>query len=586
MLTELKIRDLALIEDLELDLGSGLNVLTGETGAGKSLIVTSLELLLGERPRGGPGAWVRRGARRARVEARFVIEEGPTATALEAFLDGAAPELAAEFREAADVGEAGRELILGRTLEAVGRTRAHVNGQAVTQKMLRDVGAQLFEIHGQNTHQRLLDPVHQVELLDAFGDLGALREAYLEERLAWAAYEREVSAREERLAEREGRLELIGFHADELCELDVRPGERALLSDERERLRHGGSLCREVSGWAGALEGSNQGGGDDGGGAIDLLRRVEQSLSPWAERIEALRGLDEDLREARLRAEEVLRKLGSLAGEFEADPHRLEELETRLAAIDSACNKHRCSAEELAERLELLTRERLELESAPGELDGARARAKAALGRTLKLAGRLTRGRRAAGEPLGEALVPRLASLGLGNARFGLELEPRAPKDRPTERLGLQGADRVEFLLAANPGEPLQPLRQVASGGEAARVLLALRGALAGFERRRTLVFDEIDSGVGGRLGPELGEHLRGLSQHHQVLSITHLPAIAAAADQHLRVAKCTEGGRTRTSVEELVGKSRVKEIAEMISGGGGARTALAEARRLLAGVA
>jgi DNA repair protein RecN (Recombination protein N) len=605
MLVDLTVRNLALIEEARLSFGPGLNAITGETGAGKSLIVTALELLLGERPRGGAAPWIREGAQRAEVEGRFVLADPRLAARVDGFVRQELPAFVAEWDEelaagAAD-GAAGapyREVVLSRTLEADGRTRAWINHRPVTRRVLGSLAGVLVEIHGQQSAPRLLEPEQQAALLDAFGELGAVRSAYDGAREAWLRRAGELRERLDRRAERCARLEFLRFQRRELEALEPRAGEVEGLRSERERLRHGAALGRDAAGW---LDGLSE--GDEA--ALDRLRSVCRGVDHWSQRVTELRAVAEELDAARLHLEEASGLLLSFQQDVELDPARLEWVEERLAGYERLALKHGVPAGQLVSVVEGLDRELEQLESeASGNDELARARA-VALEALRVAAEELSAGRAAAVAPLVRAVTRSLAGLGLGRARFEVVLTPAGREARGCAGLGEGGAaasgpalasldaleraafgphgsERVEFLLAANPGEPLLPLRQVASGGEAARLLLALRTALAGCEEPRALVFDEIDAGVGGRLGPALARHLRSLGEHHQVLTVTHLPAIAAAAHRHQGVRKAVRRGRTRTAVALLEGEARVLEVADMISGGAEQPTAQAEARRLL----
>lgn len=609
MLTDLEISDLALIEHAELGFGPGLNALTGETGSGKSLLVTSLELLLGERPRGGPAAWVREGAPRARVNGRF--ELGPiTADGVRGYLGEHLPLV--EF-EADGLG--GAELILGRTLERGGRTRGHVNGQPVPLKRLRELAALVFEIHGQNTHQRLLEPDHQRELLDEFGAVEPLLQRYRQARTQAMEELSSLEAFEVEQRERADRLDLLRFQVEELDRGAVAPGESGLLERERATLRHADRLCGDLADWLHRL-------GAEEPSTLDVLRDLERGVEEWEPRIQALSAPLEELLQARLHLEECQAALASFADTVAVDPERLELVEQRLAEIDRLAAKYQCTPDDLAGVSAQLTAELEMFHADQAGLDERRERAECAVERLVDLAAALTRARCALPESLADAAARVFGQLALPHARLEVEIEPRTATGASTnsgvelngaaqepsagalarqlrervELCGPAGADRVRFLFAANPGERPRPLGEVASGGEAARVMLALRSVLSGGglitggsnggSSGRLLVFDEIDTGVGGRLGPVVGEHLRQLGRGQQVLTVTHLPAIAAASDRHLKVVKRVQGGRTTTTVDELSGESRVHEIADMIAGGAGQDTACAEARRLLDGAA
>jgi DNA repair protein RecN (Recombination protein N) len=572
MLTELVIRDLALIEAAEVELAAGLNALTGETGAGKSLFVGSLELLRGEAPRGGAASWVRKGAEQARVEGRFQVADRTVLARLAAVLREELPALAEELDlEAKDPGEL--ELILGRTLGQDGKTRAHVNQRPVPLRALGRLAVHLLEIHGQNDHQRLVDPAEQTRLFDAYAGLERLVAEYAGLRAAWLARRDELLHLEERAEERRERLELLRFQRAELRDARLGEGEPAALLEEREVLRSAGELGTQLGAVVGALLES-----DDA--ALDRVKTAGRTLERWAERLPSLAGALEALRSAEVHLADAGGAARTLLDGVVDDPVRLEAVEARLAELERLAKKYRAQVSELGSVLAGLEAELATLEGAgtsAEELARAVAEAEEEL---LSFARELAKKRKAAAPRLEKAILASLAALGLANARFEVALRIREG-DGP-ERYGPLGIEDLEFMLAANPGEPPRPLARVASYGEAARIMLALRTVLSAGDRGRTLVFDEIDSGVGGRLGPEVGAALRSLGQHHQILCVTHLPAIAAAAGRHLVIAKEIQAGRTRTSVTPLEGEARVAEVADMIAGGADETTARAEARRLL----
>jgi DNA repair protein RecN (Recombination protein N) len=573
VLLELSIRDLALIEGAELPFGEGLNVLTGETGAGKSLLVGALELVLGETPRGGAKRWVRQGAREARVEARFAVEVEAAARVRD-FLLAELPALVESWDESCEAGEA--ELVLGRTLEAGGRTRAHVLQRPVPRRALRGVAALVLEIHGQNDHQHLLDPAEQRRLLDDFGGAEAAAGHYRTAREAWSALDERARRADEEQAQRRERVEYLRWQRDELAALEPRAGEVGELEEERELLRHATDLRADLGGAVQALAEM-----DDS--VLDRLRGVTRTLDRWRASLPSVASALEELAGAEVHLEEASGALRSLADGIEDDPARLDVVEERLGEYERLARKHGVDAGDLEERHVAFDRELNELDAAE-RADETLADDLAAAQATLtKAAAALTRKRKAAGPRLAQAVCASLAALGLEAARLEVELRPRGTDDEGAgARFGPGGAEDVELLLAANPGEPAAPLRHAASGGEAARIMLALRTVLQATDAGRTLVFDEIDAGVGGRLGPEVGAHLASLARRHQVLCVTHLPAIAASADVHLHASKDVRGGRTRTRLEHLDGDRRVAEVADMIAGGADEATARAEARRLL----
>jgi len=582
MLIELTLRDLALFDRAELELGPGLNVLTGETGAGKSLCLGALELLLGQRPK---TPMVRAGADAARVEGRFVFEAAVVPPRLVELLEEAAPDVLEDAR-----GDGELELVLGRTIGSDGRTKAYLNQRPVTQRLLRDLAGLLVEIHGQNDHQRLLEPAEQRHLLDAYGQLGPKLAAYAAARTAWieAGVRRFQSAEE--AAARRDRSELLRFQVRELEEAGLDPAEEAELRRERERLRHAEELLSQLGG---VLRSVDEGEAP----ALDVLRHAETVTERWEERVSDLGPIAGELREATAHLEAAALELRRFLDGVEYSPARLAEVEERLSELERLERKYRC---DVAALLELLPRLREELEQLGAEEQAGEERERqwrAARSALESEAEALSRARRRLRARLAKTVAASLADLGLERARFEVRVEPRqaealaspnADEERAAfeadrRRFAADGADEVEFRLAANPGEGFAPLRKVASGGEAARIMLALRGALAAQQTIPTLVFDEVDAGVGGRLAPKVGRHLRGLGRHYQILCITHLPAVAAQADLHLEVEKAVHKGRTTTAIRRLEGDGRVAVIAEMIAGGGDQDTALAEAERLLA---
>jgi len=573
MLVELAVRDLALLERASLTFGAGLNVITGETGAGKSLLLSALELLLGRRAR---AELVRRGAARARVEGRFVLPREGYGESVVGWLRENLPETLEDEEEGAG---AEIELILTRTLTRDGRSRAHVNHRPVTSRILRELAERLVEIHGQHDQQSLFETAEQVRLLDSFAGLSETVAGYRERRARWLELAERLERHARGEAERLGRLDLLRFQAAELERVAAALEARLELAAEREVLRHAEDLARELGGTLDALSESE-------GAALDTLRRGERVLAAWAERVEALAPAAAALREAAVQSEDAAAAIARFLDGVAADPARLEEVEQALGELDALARKHRTDPAGLAARREAVLAELAALEQQEHGAEGLTAEVARARDAVAESARRLTDARRKARRKLEAAVHAGLAELGLEKASFEVALQDAAPSDGGPEadrrRFGLHGEGGVEFLLAANPGEERGALRRVASGGEAARILLALRGALAVRQSTPTLVFDEVDAGVGGRLGPKVGAHLAALGGHHQILVVTHLPAIAALADRHLRVTKDVADGRTRTAVAHLCGEPRVEEIADMIAGGAAHETARAEARRLL----
>ena len=583
MLTELVIRDLALLERAELCFGAGLNVATGETGAGKSLLIGALELLLGRRPR---GHMVRRGAQNARVEGRFFFPEGGAPPRLLEVLAEGAPAILEEHEEGEEL-----ELVLSRTVGVDGKTRAHLNQRPVTRRFLRELAGLLVEIHGQNDHQKLLDPLEQLALVDAFGGLEPKLAAYRERRERWLEFSARLATWAEEEAARTDRLDLLRFQIAELVETDLTLEGVESLRRERERLRHAEELAVEVGGALGELA-------EEDGAALDVLRRADSLLERWEQKISDLAAPAEEVREATIHLEEAVARLREVLDGLEFSPDRLELVEARLAEVDRLQRKHRVDLPGLVSLHEQLEEEQRRLEAEVTDFEACEGETEAARAEVEESAAALSRARSRLRARLRREVELSLAELGLEKARFEVRIEAReseplaspnadpfkAQLEADSRRFRPDGIDGVEFLLASNPGEGTAPLREVASGGEAARIMLALRGALAARHDIPCLIFDEIDAGVGGRLAPRVGAHLRALAEHYQILCVTHLPAVAALANRHLEVEKRAEGKRTITEVREVEGTEREVVIADMIAGGADQKTARAEARRLLRG--
>lgn len=567
MLRELHVRNFAILEDVRVEFGPGLNVLTGETGAGKSILIDALGAVLGQRT--GTDV-IRSGATEARVEAVFDLSYAPAVrTAL----------------DAAGLPSEDEVLILVR--EIGGRGRAYANGAAVTVGTLRTLGSLLVEIHGQHEGQRLLEPRTHLELLDAFGGAELLRAREAVE----GAYKRwsEVRAAREELArkerERAQRLDLLHFQVREIDALRPRPGELAELQAARTRLVNAERLAEATGAAYEALYGGEE-------SAARLLGRAASQLRHAAAWDPQLGPLAQTLEELAQHAADLARDLRGYAEGLEADPAQLEAVEARLAALRTLQRKYGDTVEEIlayrhraAQEIELLET----LQTRREEVEEELIRATSDLARAC--AGLSALRRRAAGR-LEEAIVGHLQDLGMPEARFAVALEVRedpggievdVPERGPVRLVvGPRGVDRVEFLFSANPGEPLRPLGRVASGGELARLMLAIRSVLALVDPTPVMVFDEVDAGVGGRAGHVIGTKLAALARHAQVLCVTHLPQIAAMAQVHYVIRKVVAGNRTRTEVRWVEQQERVEEIARMLGADPPTEAARRHARELL----
>jgi DNA repair protein RecN (Recombination protein N) len=556
VLLELRIENLLLIERAELRPGSGLTAITGETGAGKTVLAHALDLLLGGKPRSGI---VRPGAREAYVEGVFALPDG--------LLDE--PELA-DLRERIDGSL--DEIVLARRVSAEGRTRAFVEGRSATAADLQALGGRLVAFFGQHEHRRLTLASAQLDLLDGFGG----RET-LELRARLACSHARVRELEGELADlrqvrgtRDRDRDLLAFEIEEIEALDPSVEERAGLDGERERLRQMDGLLAAAGGGAEAIAASS---GD--GGVAQLLAECEQlagTVQGVDPRLDELAGR---LAALRIEAEDLGGELRRYADSLEAEPGRLQEVEERLDAYDRLERKHGGSVAAVLEHAERCRTERDRLEQAEVATERAEAELEAALAKRASLAAELGDRRAEAAPRLAEAVREELASLAMEDASFEVLLEPR-------DEIGPSGAERAELMLAPNPGVPAAPIREAASGGELSRVMLALM-TVAGAGESRTIVFDEVDAGIGGQTANAVGERLRALGESRQVLCITHLPQIAALASGHFRIEKSAADDTSLTTVEELAGDGVVEELMRMLGAESSDGAARKHAKQLLA---
>jgi len=553
VLEELRVENLLLIERAELRLGPGLNVLTGETGAGKTVLAHALDLLLGGKPRSGI---VRPGASEAYVEGVFALPD-----ALREQLGERLPEDA-------------EEVVLARRVWAEGRTRAYLGGRSATAADLRDVGGALLSFYGQHEHRKLTLASAQLEILDGFcGDAHAAR---LQAFGAAYAHERGLRAQLEELEARAGardrELDLLEWELQEIDDAAPSEAEEASLAAERERLRHLESLLAAAAGGVAALTGDGEGAGSDGvtaalagtARALESVRGVDAALDGLSDRVAALA----------VEADDLATELRAYGEGVEATPGRLEEVEERLALLDRLKRKHGGTLAAVIAHAEECRRRRDELVGAEEALEGAQAALGEARAELEQRAASLRTAREAAAGALADAVRERLAALAMDGATFEAALSDR-------EGYGPSGGDEVEFLIAPNPGVPAGPLRETASGGELSRVMLALMGAAAE-AGARTLVFDEVDAGIGGQTARAVGEQLRELAAGRQVICITHLPQIASLADRHFTIVKDVSGETARTTVTQLERGDLVGELVRMLGADGDDSAARRHARELL----
>ncbi|HTX25097.1 MAG TPA: DNA repair protein RecN [Steroidobacteraceae bacterium] len=537
MLSHLQIRDFALIESIELELRSGLTVLTGETGAGKSIIVEALELVAG----GRAGAEVvRQTAPRAEISASFSLQDAPG-------------ELVRRLEEQAIRGE--QELNIRRVVAADGRTRAYLNGQAVPLQLLRELGGLLVDIHGQHEFQSLTRSDAQRELLDAYGRNESLAEQVGIAHRVWLSLLNHTLELETRARDRDARASLLKHQIQELEALALGEGEHASLSDERGRLAHRGRLAEGAHLALGHLyEAEEVSAHAAASRALAALR----GLSPLDPKIAAIAPAVES---ALIQVRESARELQQYVESLEMDTTRQDQVERRLAAIEELARKNRVAPVELPARARQLAGELASLETAEADLERLRKELATALVHYRELAGRLSAVRATAARALGKEISARMQVLGMTGGRFQIDVSP-LDSSEPAPH----GADQVEFRVTANPGQPPRPLAKVASGGELARLSLAVQVSTAAREKP-CMIFDEVDAGIGGAVAEIVGRELRAVSEGTQVLCVTHLAQVASQAHHHFRVSKISDGRTSRTALNELTAEERVEEIARMLGG-------------------
>jgi DNA repair protein RecN (Recombination protein N) len=547
MLTELRIQNFAIIQQLELQPGAGLLIFTGETGAGKSIILDAIMALVGGRV---DAAMVRQGEERATLEAVFKLPE-PNREQIVAILE----------RE--DLYEGETYLSLGREIRANGRSVARVNGRSVNVGLLKELGSYLVDIHGQSEHLSLLDVRSHLGLLDRYAGGGQELEVYQAEYHQLQHVRRELKALRELEQEAEKRSELLTFQAQEIEAARLRPGEEEELEQERNRLANAEALASTAQEALTILDEGNP----ETSSVTDLLGQAARLLATLARIDPEQAGIADQLELAAATLSEVSRDLRGYLDGIEFNPKRLEQVETRLELIHQLKRKYGGSINAVIEYGES-ARQQLERVQHTGErIEELTAEETRLIEQVMQAGETLSFKRQQAALQLGKDMETELDDLSLEGAEFAVQF---AECD-DTKRIEFKesGIDEVEFLIAPNPGEGLKPLVKIASGGETSRLMLALKNVLAHADYIPTLIFDEIDQGIGGRVGFVVGEKMWHLGRRHQVMCVTHLPQLAAFGDEHFRVSKQVSGERTLTSVEKLAGEERERELAQMAGSAG-----------------
>lgn len=551
MLTGISVRDFAIIDELELQLDAGMTVLTGETGAGKSILVDALGLLLGDRADAGS---IRHGAERAEISAEFDLHR---LREVRAWL---------ESQDLADDDGC----LLRRSLGRDGRSRSYINGRSATLSQMRTLGEQLVDIHGQHEHQSLLHAATQLSLLDDY----AANADLLAELAQIHGQAREVSERFETLraaaADRDARMELLRHQLSELDALGLQPGESDAIEAEHRRLANSQRL---TEGARAALEALYE---NEEANAYQLAHQALASLNPLAELDDRLKPVCEVLTGAEAQLEDAGGTLHRYLANSDLDPERLMVVENRMSAIHDLARKHRVEPQNLLDLLETLRADLNALENNAVALQELENEARRLRDQYRKTAEQLHQRRQSAATALASKVSRIMRELGMPAGRFSIAL------DYDPDRFGVHGSDTVDFQISTNPGQPLQAISKVASGGELSRIALAIEVAAARASAIPTLIFDEVDAGIGGGVAEVVGRYLRELGSTRQVLCVTHLPQVASQAQQHFRVNKRTEAHRAITQIENLDQGDRIEELARMLGGVQITETTRKHAREML----
>jgi len=553
MIRYLRIRNLATIEDLELELNSGFTILTGETGAGKSIIIDALKLLLGEK---ASADLIRTGKEEATVEAVFeILERTQVPEDLEL--------------------DSGNQLFLQRTISSQGLSKSYLNGVLVPLKKLKDLSERLIDIYGQNDHIFLLDISNHLKFLDEFAEALELREKVKQTAQKIRALFKEKSELEARQKERAQRLDFINFQVKEIEEAELKPGEDEELLQERSILKNSEKIAQLVNA---ALDISYE--NEDS--LLTRIKRVENIVAELQGFFPELGNSQSQLADFNIFLKELAGNLIELRDKCAPSPERLEEIEERLSRLEKLKRKYGPTLEDILNHLNHIKSEKEELEKSEEKLADLEQEIQKAFQDYRHLASELATLRQEKAAALEKLIIKELGQLAMTKARFKVEFRPVKPSLEDLSTIRDLGSEELEFILSPNPGEELRPLRRIASGGELSRIMLAFKALGKETEKGKTLIFDEIDSGIGGQTADFVARKLRQLARYHQVLCITHLPQIASAASHHFRIEKRMEKDRTFTLVKKLKDKERPEEIARLITGSRLTEASLQMARELL----
>ncbi len=549
MLRYLKIKNLAIIEDLEIEFEKGFNIFTGETGAGKSIIMDGIRLIFGER---ADPDMVRTGEKKAEIVAVIEIEDESVKNEFPSF------------------PWENNEVILRREIPVSGKGRIYFNGIPVPLSVLKSLGEKLFDIFGQNDHIFLLDTSYQLDYLDSFGNLIPLKE---EVERAWRklqALKNEKEDMEKRGRERTQRLDFLDYQIKEIENANLKIGEDEELEKERSKLLNAEKLFSETES---ALEICYSGENS----MNSLLKTLKKKLAELSNFESKFSGYLRSIEELSLTTEELGRLLSEFKDEIEVNPQKLEKIEERINTIEKLKKKWGATIQDILDSMESAKRERESILTSEERFETLRKEIEELEKEYMRLAEELSIKRSEEGKVVEKEIEKELAQLGMEKARFFVKIERVSQ-----ERMGPEGIDSCEFYISPNPGEEPRPMRKIASGGELSRIMLAIKSVGKEKESSKILIFDEIDSGIGGMVAESVGERLKKLAKKHQVICITHLPQIASFAENHYKIYKVIEKGRTFTKLEELGWETRVREIARMMVGGNITEISIKNAEEIL----